>query len=55
MGITFILLVGWRALLFSIFGTGNQNNIYKRGSTFDLYEVAYNVGEKMVILIVSIF
>ncbi|KAL6574182.1 hypothetical protein OROHE_001086 [Orobanche hederae] len=58
MGITFILLVGWRALLFSIFGTGRgkQNDVYKRGSAFELYEVfAYNVGEKMVMLIVSIF
>ncbi|KAL6572557.1 hypothetical protein OROMI_013515 [Orobanche minor] len=41
MGITFILLVGWRALLFSIFGTGRgkQNDVYKRGSAFELFEL----------------
>ncbi|KAK6160580.1 hypothetical protein DH2020_003961 [Rehmannia glutinosa] len=41
MGSTAILLIGWRALLFSIFPTdkGKKNDVYKRGSPFELFEL----------------
>ncbi|KAL0366297.1 UNVERIFIED_CONTAM: hypothetical protein Sradi_3519800 [Sesamum radiatum] len=41
MGSTAVLLVGWRTLLFSIFPTnkGKKNDVYKRGSPFELFEV----------------
>ncbi|GER37484.1 hypothetical protein STAS_13896 [Striga asiatica] len=57
MGSTAVLLVGWRSLLFSIFPTdkAKKNDVYKRGSPFELFEVfAYVVGEKMVTSTVSV-
>lgn len=40
MGSTSVLLIGWRALLFSIFTTNkNKNDVYKRGSPFELFEL----------------
>ncbi|KAL8494613.1 hypothetical protein ACS0TY_025449 [Phlomoides rotata] len=41
MGSTAFLLVGWRALLFTIFPTdkGKKNDVYKRGSPFELFEL----------------
>lgn len=45
MGSTAFLLVGWRALLFSIFPTdkGKKNDVYKRGSPFELFEVCVKI------------
>lgn len=41
MGSTAVLLVGWRALLFSIFSNEktNKNDDYRRGSPFELFEL----------------
>ncbi|KAI3460130.1 hypothetical protein Pfo_016793 [Paulownia fortunei] len=41
MGSTAVLLIGWRALVFSIFPTdkGKKNDDYKRGSPFELFEL----------------
>ncbi|GFY85975.1 hypothetical protein Acr_04g0007130 [Actinidia rufa] len=42
MGSTALLLVGWRALLFSIFPNDDKskkNDMYRRGSPFELFEV----------------
>ncbi|XP_051150019.1 uncharacterized protein LOC127264502 [Andrographis paniculata] len=41
MGSTGVLLVGWRALLFSIFPSNKNkgNDVYKRGSPFELFEL----------------
>ncbi|KAL7154910.1 hypothetical protein ABFS83_03G035900 [Erythranthe nasuta] len=41
MGSTAVLLVGWRALLFTIFPTdkGKKDDVYKRGSPFELFEL----------------
>lgn len=43
MGSTAVLLVGWRALLFSIFSNEktNKNDDYRRGSPFELFEVCF--------------
>lgn len=41
MGSTAVLLIGWRALFFSIFPSdkGKKNDMYKRGSPFELFEL----------------
>ncbi|KAG8369138.1 hypothetical protein BUALT_Bualt15G0120200 [Buddleja alternifolia] len=41
MGSTAVLVIGWRALLFSIFPSdkGKKNDVYKRGSAFELFEL----------------
>ncbi|PSS31507.1 Acetylornithine aminotransferase [Actinidia chinensis var. chinensis] len=42
MGSTALLLVGWRALLFSIFPNDDKskkNDMYRRGSPFELFEL----------------
>ncbi|GLT93630.1 hypothetical protein SLE2022_114130 [Rubroshorea leprosula] len=41
MGTTAALLIGWRALLFSIFPykTNKNNDVYRRGSPFELFEL----------------
>lgn len=41
MGSTAVLLIGWRALLYSIFpgDTSKKNDVYKRGSPFQLFEL----------------
>ncbi|KAG6400371.1 hypothetical protein SASPL_137199 [Salvia splendens] len=41
MGSTAVLLIGWRALFFIIFPSdkGKKNDVYKRGSPFELFEV----------------
>ena len=42
MGITAFLLIGWRAKLFSMFPNDDKskkNDIYRRGSPFELFEV----------------
>lgn len=41
MGSTAVLLIGWRALLFSVFPNNNakKNDVYKRGSPFELFEL----------------
>lgn len=41
MGSTGFLLIGWRALLFSIFPNdkSKKNDVYRRGSPFELFEV----------------
>ncbi|KAH6756514.1 transmembrane protein [Perilla frutescens var. hirtella] len=42
MGSTAVLLIGWRALFFSIFPSdkGKKNDVYKRGSPFELFETS---------------
>ncbi|GAB2293745.1 hypothetical protein Dimus_027959 [Dionaea muscipula] len=42
MGSTAVLLIGWRAISFSIFGDDNRttkDDVYKRGSPFELFEL----------------
>ncbi|XP_057794284.1 uncharacterized protein LOC131010664 isoform X2 [Salvia miltiorrhiza] len=41
MGSTAVLLIGWRALFFTIFPSdkGKKNDVYKRGSPFELFEL----------------
>ncbi|KAE8727862.1 putative DAZ-associated protein [Hibiscus syriacus] len=41
MGTTSVLLIGWRALLISIFPdeTKKKNDVYRRGSPFELFEL----------------
>lgn len=41
MGSTSVLLIGWRTLLYSIFPNDQRkkNDVYKRGSPFELFEV----------------
>ncbi|XP_027149157.1 uncharacterized protein LOC113749572 [Coffea eugenioides] len=41
MGSTAVLLIGWRALLFSIFypDKSKKNDVYRRGSPFELFEL----------------
>lgn len=41
MGSTAVLLIGWRTLLFSILPDDRKkkNDVYKRGSPFELFEV----------------
>lgn len=42
MGSTAVLLIGWRALLYSIVPTddrSNKDDMYRRGSPFELFEV----------------
>ncbi|GLT41213.1 hypothetical protein SLA2020_152940 [Shorea laevis] len=40
MGSTAVLLIGWRALLFSIFpNKTKKNDVYRRGSPFELFEL----------------
>uniref|UniRef100_A0A5B7BZS6 Transmembrane protein n=1 Tax=Davidia involucrata TaxID=16924 RepID=A0A5B7BZS6_DAVIN len=41
MGSTAVLLIGWRALLFSIFPNdkSKKNDVYRRGSPFELFEL----------------
>lgn len=43
MGSTGFLLIGWRALLFSIFPNdkNEKNDVYRRGSPFELFEVCF--------------
>ncbi|KAL9272086.1 hypothetical protein AKJ16_DCAP14165 [Drosera capensis] len=41
MGSTAVLLIGWRALFFRLFGDGrSKDDVYKRGSPFELFESA---------------
>ncbi|KAA3476544.1 transmembrane protein [Gossypium australe] len=61
MGSTSVLLIGWRALIVSIFpdDTKKKNDVYRRGSPFELFEgnteprryifFAHIIGTKMVI------
>ncbi|KAL5706657.1 hypothetical protein ACHQM5_024798 [Ranunculus cassubicifolius] len=39
MGSTAVLLIGWRALLFTILPNDKKNDVYKRGSPFELFEL----------------
>lgn len=41
MGSTSVLLIGWRALIVSIFpdDTKKKNDVYRRGSPFELFEL----------------
>lgn len=41
MGSTGVLLIGWRALLSTLFpgDNGKKNDVYKRGSAFELFDV----------------
>lgn len=41
MGSTAVVLIGWRALLFSILPNkkSKKNDVYRRGSPFELFEV----------------
>ncbi|PKA66508.1 hypothetical protein AXF42_Ash003162 [Apostasia shenzhenica] len=39
MGSTGILLVGWRALICKFLARSNRNDVYKRGSPFELFEL----------------
>lgn len=41
MGSTAVVLIGWRALLFSIFPNkkSKKNDVYRRGSPFELFEL----------------
>ncbi|KAL3840508.1 hypothetical protein ACJIZ3_025099 [Penstemon smallii] len=43
MGSTAVLLIGWRALLFTLFppvdNAKKKNDVYKRGSAFELFEL----------------
>ncbi|KAK9270148.1 hypothetical protein L1049_025724 [Liquidambar formosana] len=41
MGSTAVLLIGWRALLYSIFPNdkSKKNDVYRRGSPFELFEL----------------
>ncbi|CAA7387705.1 unnamed protein product [Spirodela intermedia] len=41
MGTTGVLLIGWRALLYTLFPNrqGKKNDVYKRGSPFELFEL----------------
>ncbi|EEC76114.1 hypothetical protein OsI_13378 [Oryza sativa Indica Group] len=51
MGSTWVLLTGWRALVSLLFSTGQsqQDDVYRRGSPFELFEV------KKVLQIIGIF
>ncbi|MBA0810036.1 hypothetical protein Gohar_002058 [Gossypium harknessii] len=44
MGSTSVLLIGWRALIVSIFpdDTKKKNDVYRRGSPFELFEKLIN-------------
>ncbi|XVE95066.1 hypothetical protein REPUB_Repub02eG0064500 [Reevesia pubescens] len=46
MGSTSVLLIGWRTLLVSILpdGTKKQNDVYRRGSPFELFEATDGAG-----------
>lgn len=53
MGSTSVLLIGWRTLLYSIFPNDQRkkNDIYKRGSPFELFEVLhYNLRIRKIVL-----
>lgn len=52
MGSTSVLLIGWRTLLYSIFPNDQRkkNDVYKRGSPFELFEVLhYNLRMRKII------
>ncbi|KDO81447.1 hypothetical protein CISIN_1g023715mg [Citrus sinensis] len=55
MGTTAVLLIGWRALLFSFLpdDKSKKNDVYRRGNPFELFEnvvaVAHITGSKVVI------
>ncbi|KAH7567563.1 hypothetical protein JRO89_XS07G0093300 [Xanthoceras sorbifolium] len=40
MGSTAVLLIGWRALLFSFLRSDKKNDVYRRGNPFELFQVA---------------
>ena len=51
MGATGVLLVGWRAVLYTLFPNKpkNKNDMYKQGSAFELFEVIMRLSWPMII------
>ncbi|KAL5777548.1 hypothetical protein ACOSP7_010474 [Xanthoceras sorbifolium] len=39
MGSTAVLLIGWRALLFSFLRSDKKNDVYRRGNPFELFQL----------------